>query len=345
MVAPRLFPVLVALATSLIAQNPPQPGANRPDESRIDRYSLDHAVAFVDTVATTWGRRHSCVTCHTNGLHLISRAWSGRTSAALDSNRAFARAYLKSYIEDGRKPSGRKGQVEGLVATAAMLAIGEMKTGKKLSKAAASGLTWALGKQDAQGHWPGWLKCGWPPFEVDDHYGVTLVAVAIGMSPPAFRRREPIRAGVDRLRRYLRKRPPQNPHQKGMMIWAAQHLTGIADRLERASWVTELRGLQQDDGGWSLSALGAGQWSRSDGKDLDTSSDAYATAFTVFVLRQARAPKRDPAIQRGVAWLKSRQRASGRWYVRSPRRDGKHYISHAATHLALMALQEVEEQR
>ena len=28
-----------------------------------------------------------------------------------------------------------------------------------------------------------WLKCDWPPMESDDHYGVTLAAIAVGVAP------------------------------------------------------------------------------------------------------------------------------------------------------------------
>jgi squalene-hopene/tetraprenyl-beta-curcumene cyclase len=72
-------------------------------------------------------------------------------------------------------------------------------------------------------------------------------------------------------------------------------------------------------------------------------SDGYATAFSIFVLRQARVETNDPAIQSGLHWLKSNQRESGRWFTHSPRRDGKHYITQAATNMALLALASCDE--
>ncbi len=61
--------------------------------------------------------------------------------------------------------------------------------------------------------------------------------------------------------------------------------------------------------------------------------------MAVFVLRQAGIPATDPAIRRGVAWLLSHQRASGRWFTRSVNNDKAHYISHAGTAFAVLALQ------
>jgi squalene-hopene/tetraprenyl-beta-curcumene cyclase len=49
-------------------------------------------------------------------------------------------------------------------------------------------------------------------------------------------------------------------------------------------------------------------------------------------------PANEPAIGRGVAWLKSHQRASGRWYTRSLNKDNEHFISHAGSAYAVMAL-------
>jgi squalene-hopene/tetraprenyl-beta-curcumene cyclase len=39
-----------------------------------------------------------------------------------------------------------------------------------------------------------------------------------------------------------------------------------------------------------------------------------------------------------VDWLKSHQRESGRWFTRSLHQDSMHYITHAGTAMAVMAL-------
>ena len=50
--------------------------------------------------------------------------------------------------------------------------------------------------------------------------------------------------------------------------------------------------------------------------------------------------KDDPAIVKGIAWLKANQRESGRWFTQSLNTDRAHYISHAGTAFALMAIKE-----
>jgi len=53
-------------------------------------------------------------------------------------------------------------------------------------------------------------------------------------------------------------------------------------------------------------------------------------------------PANDPALQKGVAWLKSNQRESGRWFTRSINTDRYHFITHAATAYAVLALKSCE---
>ena len=56
------------------------------------------------------------------------------------------------------------------------------------------------------------------------------------------------------------------------------------------------------------------------------------------MLRQAGLAADDPAVVKGVAWLKANQRESGRWFTRSLNNDKAHYITNAGTALAVMAL-------
>src|SRR6185437_6350315 len=107
---------------------------------------------------------------------------------------------------------------------------------------------------------------------------------------------------------------------------------------QRSATMSRLRNLQRPDGGWNLPSLGT--WKRRDGSpnDPEAPSDGYATGLAVFVLRQAEIPATDPAIRRGVAWLLSHQRASGRWFTRSVNNDKQHYITHAGTAFAVLAL-------
>ncbi|MEC8652486.1 MAG: hypothetical protein VXY92_07970 [Planctomycetota bacterium] len=331
--------VALLLAVALGAQSETRIAANSSEEPFAAAFSLDKAVAFMDDAAISWSAKRGCVTCHTNGLYLIARSTTAdfRRAAAFRETRKFASSYLKDYVSGGKSRRGRRGAVEGLVATASFLAISDMAINRRLSAATREGLDYIWKMQSEEGAWSEWLKCRWPPYEVDDHFGATLSAVALGKTPSSYRRRKTTRAAEQKLRSYLGAHPPANLHHKGMMLWVAANLEDVVTPEQRDRWIRELREHQRDDGGWRLSDLGDDQWRRPDDEASQLPSDAYATGFAVFALRQGGVTATDAAIQRGLLWLRGQQRESGRWFVRSPRRDGKHYISHAATQFAVMA--------
>ena len=62
------------------------------------------------------------------------------------------------------------------------------------------------------------------------------------------------------------------------------------------------------------------------------------TGLAIIALRKAGVPASDARIQRGVQWLLTNQRASGRWYTRSLNRDGWQFITYSGTAYPLLAL-------
>ena len=126
-----------------------------------------------------------------------------------------------------------------------------------------------------------------------------------------------------------------------MILWVSTYLEGFMTKDQQAATIKDLLGKQLKDGGWSSS--GIYDWKRGDKTEQEpTVSDGYGTGFSIFVLRRAGLAANDPAVVQGVAWLKANQRESGRWYTRSLFRDNKHYLSHAGSAFAVMALQACE---
>jgi squalene-hopene/tetraprenyl-beta-curcumene cyclase len=195
---------------------------------------------------------------------------------------------------------------------------------------------WTLQRPD--GGWD-WIKCNWPPMENDDHYGVTLAALAVGVAPEGYAKTAAAQKGLAGIRAYLDKNPPRNLHHRAMILWTATYLDEFMPADERAATTRELVAKQRPDGGWNSASLG--DWKRGDKKEQDfETSDGYATGFVIYVLRRAGVPAHDAALQKGIGWLKSNQRESGRWFTRSLNRDNKHYLTHVGTAFAVMALAE-----
>ena len=307
---------------------PPEP--NTKDEP-LASYSLQRAAHFLDRAALDWQKTRQCFTCHTNFAYLMARP---HLSADVPAH-AQVRAYAEELVTQRWPEKGPRWDAE-VVCAAAFLAMNDAATTGKLHPITRAALDrmWTVQRED--GGW-NWLKCDWPPMESDDHYGVTLAVIGAAIAPEGYAQTEAARAGLERALHYLREQPPPTLHHKAMLLWASTLIDGVLTAEQRQEVVDALLALQQPDGGWGLATLG--DWVRADGSEQDKlSSDGYGTGFVIYVLRQAGLPAQNPQIQRGVAWLKANQRASGRWYTRSLHADSKHYITHAGTAFAVMAL-------
>jgi squalene-hopene/tetraprenyl-beta-curcumene cyclase len=308
------------------------PADSKHDEPMAKSFSLDKAVSFLDNAALQWTDQRGCFACHTNYAYLYVRPM-------IDA-KVLAHSEIRKAAEDlvtVRWPEKKPRWDAEVIATAAALAYNDQLTTRKLHPVTRTALDrmWTVQQKDGGIKW---FLCKWPPMENDDHYGVTLAALAVGVAPEDYAKTELAKKGVEALRGWLKKNPPQNLHHLAMILWVSTYLDGFmaADEQERVK--KELVGRQLEDGGWS--AAGIYPWPRGDKKEQEPNvSDGYGTGFTIFVLRQAGVPANDPAIQKGVAWLKANQRESGRWYARSLFRDNKHYLSHAGSAFAVMALQ------
>jgi squalene-hopene/tetraprenyl-beta-curcumene cyclase len=313
------------------------PGPNSPDEPIASAWSLARAGEFLDAVALRWTRQRQCGTCHTNYAYMLARPLLGDgPSAASKEIREFFEQRVANW-DSGEESDKPRWDTE-VVATAAALAIHDAETTGKLHPLTRRALDrmWTLQHED--GSWD-WLKCGWPPYEHDDYYGATFAALGVGLAPDDYRQTEPARKGLEKLRDYFQNHPAPSLHHRAMLLWASQRVEGLMSASEREQTIHALLALQRPDGGWNLPSLG--DWNRRDGtpNDKNTPSDGFATGFVVYVLRQAGLPTEHEALQRGVSWLKSHQRVSGRWFTRSLNNDKHHYITHAGTAFAVMAIQ------
>ena len=335
-------PALIVLG-AMLAGSPSEPPKITPEEAFRADFDPLAAQQAAASSAEHWHATYNCVTCHTNGLFLVAGSTTKALKEPYDRTRSFAHSYLKRYLEAGQTPAGQHGAVEGIAATSAFLAIGEARNGGSVSPETLAALRHAVDRLDPTGHYADWLTCDWPPYEVDHHFGTTLLLVALGGTPESFQTNLEIAPHLRNMRNWLTKNPPENAHQAGMCLWAdATGGLSLTDE-QRKQYIRSCRTGQQADGGWSVLSIGG--WLRPDGTPQIKDSEAYATAFMIFALRQAGVPAEDEGIQRGLTWLRANQRASGRWFNRSPRRDRMHFLSNAATNFALLAFESCEPQK
>jgi squalene-hopene/tetraprenyl-beta-curcumene cyclase len=312
-----------------------KPTAIVPDEPLAKSFSLKKAADYLDLVALDWQKERRCGTCHTNFAYLMARP----SISSVSPPRAEVRSFFESMVEKRWKEKGPRWPAEVVVA-ATTLAANDRATTRRLHATTRKALDrmWTLQRED--GGWD-WLICGWPPMESDDHYGVTFAAIGVGLAPDDYAKTAAAKKGLEGIRKFLLANPSLSLHHKAMELWASMHVDGLLEKKKRRRIVDELFARQRPDGGWAIAALieGCKDHERKDGKkqDLET-SDGYGTSFVVYVLREAGVPSDDARIRKAIAWIKSNQRESGRWFTRSPTKDSKHFISNAGTAFAVMAL-------
>jgi squalene-hopene/tetraprenyl-beta-curcumene cyclase len=313
-------------------ENVVEPDPNSADEPLAAKLSLNQAAHFLDSASLNWQKSWQCFTCHTNISYLIARPSISADAPAHKEVRKYAEELVSLRWEE----VGTRFNAE-VVAVGAALALNDASTTQKLHPLTRQALDrmWTVQRKEGDWAWP--TGCGWPPMETDTHYGVTLAAIGTGAAPDDYAKTPAALAGLAKMREFLKRNPATNLHHKGMVLWASTYVDGLLTTEEQQTYIKELLAAERPNGGWAFARLYP--WKRADGKEQDLeSSDGYGTGFTIFVLRKAGVPTTEPALQRGVAWLKSHQRASGRWFTRSLNKDNEHFISHAGSAYAVMAL-------
>jgi squalene-hopene/tetraprenyl-beta-curcumene cyclase len=323
---------------SRVQEGTAPPGPNTPAEPLRERYSAQAAAGFLDAVAVNWRQENQCIACHTDYVYLLARpaiAWD------VPAHRQI-RAAAERAAEQGGLQKEEPARSTESVMLAAALAMSDARTTRTLHPATRRALDrmWTLQRDNGAWTWP--TQCQWPPSEIDEHYGVVVAALAAGMAPGEYSRTPQARQGLDKIRVYLARNPPASTYERGMLLWASRYVDGILSEAAKKAAIEELLSLQRPDGGWAFASFG--NWRRSDGKPQDTqTSDGYGTGFAVYVVRMAGLPAWHPQIRKGVDWLKTHQRASGRWYTPSARKDSKHYVTHEGTAFAVMAIAECDK--
>ncbi|MBS0211217.1 MAG: terpene cyclase/mutase family protein [Planctomycetes bacterium] len=317
------------------------------DEPRAAALDVEKALKYLDQGALAWSGSRKCVSCHTNGMYMTVRpALSPTAGAPNPAIREFFVKTLKQKQEVAAETLAKGTAPEQVIYLATGLAEWDRHVSRELSAETAAALKLMLSIQREDGTW-GAIDC-WPPYESDSYHPATVAAMAIATAPGwlANLKDEDQLARVERLRQYLRTTKPPHDYGRVLLLWASTRLPGIVE--DRAELLSTLSKHQREDGGWSIRTFAEPeQWGRGNRAEklrgepdfANPASDGHMTGLAIVVLREAGVPANDPRIERGIAWLKSQQRASGRWWTRSLNTDKSHYITYSGTAYPLWALQ------
>ena len=308
------------------------------DEPMAAIFSARMAANYLDRSALNWQKTKNCATCHTNLFYMIARPALSTVQPDSGEVRSFYEAYRKVRWQQN-KPKEVDGFWTIVVGTG--LAMNDSQTTGKLSDVGREVLDmmWTVQREDGGWNWP---DCDYAPMEIDDHYGVTVAALATGIAPDGYAKTPQALAGLEKVRDYFKNNPPKSLHHRAMLAWCSVRIDGIATDEERKRTLDELLSLQLEDGGWSTSGF-LTDWkglAREDGEPLDTkTSDGYGTGFAIVIARELGLPADDERLKRAVDWIHSNQRQSGKWFTKSPVNDAGNLISNVGSAYVVLALQ------
>jgi squalene-hopene/tetraprenyl-beta-curcumene cyclase len=334
-----------------------------PDEPVAREFSLERAARYLDTAALSWLKTKNCAACHTMVPYMMARpALAPVLAAAPDVRRFFEdiTATPENAFPSNLPADGRTSVVVGI---ATGLAFNDHMTTGKLHPRTRKALDrmWAAQRPDGGWDWP---FRDVPPIKMTEHYGVTFAALGVGLAPEGYAKTEPARQGLAGIRKYLEAHSPTTLHERIMLLWVSRYIDGVLTQKEQTKTVKDLLAAQRPDGGWSMASLlenpedakrqtDQGRQARAEkghgaeflafvGRDhlykMPLTSDGYATGFATYVARQAGVASDDKRLRQGIAWLKSHQRVSGRWFTPSLGFHKEHLISNAGTAYAVLAL-------
>lgn len=322
------------------------------DEPFADSVSTDAALAYLDRGATAWARGHQCITCHTSGSYVRMRPSLAKSCGPpLEELRKLCLDELQ-YFEEQRTEDRQWLTVNErpcrVAYTASGLAEWDAHVSGTTSEATRRAFDLLLELQREDGSW-GNHTC-WPPLESSDFQATTVAAMALATAPAW---RETVDdpktlAQLARTEQYLRETEPPHDYGKVLLLWASTRWPGLIDEQRQESIINQIFAMQQADGGWSIRRFAKpeqwGDGGRADRlraePDIDRPpSDGHMTGLVVLTLIDAGLPATDARIARGVDWLLSNQRVSGRWWTRSLNTDNAHYITFSSTLYALVALE------
>ena len=333
-------------------------------------WDMRAAAAYLDARQTWWSawptaaRDHetACVSCHTALPYALARP-SLRAALHESEPTSPERKLLDDVVKRVRMwrdvepfypdqtvglPKTSESRGTEAVLNALVLATRDAAVGRPSDEARiAFDNMWALQFRRGKptGSWA-WLNFHLEPWEADDaaYFGAALAAVAVGTEPGGYASRADVQDRVGALRTFLRQDAAlQSVFNRAVLLWAASALPDLLTSGERSAIVDTLFATQNADGGWALARLG--DWKRSDGTVLDTTSDGYATGLVAFALRRAGVASSDARLASALAWLAGHQDSTtGKWTAtslnrrRDPATAAANFMSDAATGFAILAL-------
>jgi ankyrin repeat protein len=262
--------------------------------------AIERTIPLLQRADTTFSQKAGCVSCHNNTLTAMSVAAARKQGVSVDEQ--IARTQLKTigaFVDSWRERMHQGVGIPGDAETVSYILLGMSAEGYPADAATDAAVRFLKGKQWPDGHWEPLAHR--PPLEASS-FAVTAFSMrAMQLYAPAAQRAEYAKA-VKLAASWLAISGPSTHDDRVFQLLGLGWSSASQTRIRSAA--RPLIEAQRADGGWSqLPSL---------------ATDAYATALTVFALRESGAvPATDPAVTRGVQFLLNTQLADGSWFVKA----------------------------
>ena len=308
--------------------------------------TIKAARKYLDDGAQHWVREKSCIACHSTGVYMVERSaltkFLGKPSDEV----------LADFV--AKVPAATEksdGAAIGSVWRSGGLAAWDKHVAGTLSEPTARSLQRTMTLLTAEGFFKTYEQVEIPYITTD--FELTVQAARAVATAPGWLEKltdADTLARIGRMKKFLREHEPVNDYELALKLQLAALMPELVPQNVRDAASAMLWRLQQPDGGWSTrrmsplmkwhEAVDANTAAMIEGEPdaASPASDAYMTAFAIVLLRESGVPASDERIQKGIAWLKTNQRVSGRWWMKSLYRDTYHYITYISTAQALRAL-------
>ena len=256
-----------------------------------------------------------CVSCHTGLTYLLARPALRRVLNE-EQPTAYERGLLERLRANvGTKPPGALQSVESIFA-AMFLARGDEPGRMGADTQKAFEQLWNLQQREGpmKGAWT-WYAANLDPWEHagSAYFGASLETLALGSTPTSYQDDASTRERAAALVTYITESAERPLHDRLAALWAtSRSRVPVLSQGARTAIGNETFAKQQADGGWTSASLGP--WAPHPDAVPSSGSEAYATSFTAFVLRQAGVPASHPGLAKALTWLRSHQDPStGAW--------------------------------
>jgi ankyrin repeat protein len=278
------------VATASMAQ--PKPASNV-------RAAVERGLPLLQHNDTTFLRKSGCVSCHNNTLTAVTVATARKSGVHVDEQQV--QQHVKTigmYLETWRERALQNVGIPGDADTVGYILLGLAAANYPPDAATDAQARYLKGQQRPDGHW---IPLGTRPPLESSAIQVTATAMrGLQVYAPKSNRAEYDRA-IKLAASWIASAQPMTTEDRAFQLMGLAWSGAPASAIQKAA--TGLIAEQRSDGGWSqIPTLG---------------SDSYASGQSLTALLQSGAAKAtDPAVKRGLEFLRITQAEDGSWHVR-----------------------------